>query len=132
MFPMSITIASRAELQAVMAALADTNAYAQAKGIHTDPKPALPEGDIRVAMGKPAGTARPAPAPATNPAAEEPPVDYETVKVHILTLSKKRGTQAALQLLEQFGVKKAPDLRPDQYREVLTAAAKALADQEAA
>ena len=132
MFPMSITIASRAELQAVMAALADTNPYARAKAISAEPdalptaapQPAMPDGDIRVAKVKP----QPA-LPAVSPESAE--VDMKSVSDAITHLASSKGREAAVAILKQFGAARVPELKASDYPAVLAAAQAALAGKAA-
>ena len=121
------------DLMAAYSTLIERNPYAQAKAIHSEPKPTLLQGDIQVVTANPVAVRpAPAPAPATKSPAEQPVVDFQAVKATVIALSKKRGTPAAVQLLERFKAKRVSDLREDQYRDVLAAAAEALADKEAA
>lgn len=40
---------------------------------------------------------------------------YDDVKAKVLALSKDKGREPTVQLLERHGVAKAPDLKPEQY-----------------
>ena len=40
---------------------------------------------------------------------------YDDIKAKVLALSKEKGREPTVQLLERHGVAKAPDLKPEQY-----------------
>lgn len=48
-----------------------------------------------------------------------PPVTYEDAKKALLNLSKEKGREAAVTLLQRFGVQKGPDLKPAQWAEFI-------------
>lgn len=124
MFPMTVTLHSSRELQVVQSALADINAYAKARAIHAEPatpSPTMHEGNMtftRTEAKKPAVVAPAAPAPSV---AEQPATDaekiptYEEVTSALRRLASARGVPAAVKVLAQFDVTKAPELKPSQY-----------------
>lgn len=52
---------------------------------------------------------------AANATGETAGVSYDDVKEMTLTLSEKKGRQVVVGLFSQFGVAKAPELKPEQY-----------------
>lgn len=69
-------------------------------------------------------------APASSAADEAPePVSYAQVADAVLALIKARGRGAAVAVLQAQGVARAPDLKPEQYREALDALTEALTAQ---
>lgn len=56
------------------------------------------------------------------------PATYEAVADAIKNVAKTKGRDVAVNLLKQFGVSKGPDLKVEQYAEVLAAAQTALAE----
>ena len=128
MFPMTVTVSSRAELHAVMSALADTNAYAQAKAIHAEPL--VGKMTFTTAEGKkPKAGAPIAPAPAQIAAAAAPTAEspddktptYDEVASAVRNLAAAHGARAAVKVLAQFGATKATELKPSQYAAVRAA-----------
>lgn len=99
----------------------------------TDKEPEAPKASTRKSSGaKAASEPQQAPAPTpegpstssspSTPASAAAPatnatggVDYEAVKKVTLELSEKKGRETVVGLLQQFGVAKAPDLKPEQY-----------------
>jgi len=82
---------------------------------------------------KPAAAAPTAPAPAPSaPAAttvvspSEPAIAVAEVNAAIIGLAKARGRDTAVAVLQQFGVVKVPELKPEQYADVIAAAQKAM------
>ena len=78
----------------------------------------------------------PAPSAAVTPLAEsasEPP-SYQAVANAVTQLSKLKGRNTALELLQTFGVNKLSEAKPDQYAAILAAASQAVlaASSEAA
>lgn len=140
MFPMTVTVNNKIELGAIMAALADTNAYAQAKAIHAEPKAEAPktdDADLKATKAPKATAAAPtAPAPAPSAAAAStaefpsepaPAIAVADVNAAIIGLAKAKGRDAAVALLAEFKVAKVPELKPEQFADVLAAAKKATA-----
>lgn len=131
MFPMTITVANKAQLQAVMSALSDINEYAQQKAIHSEPVPVFD-------TPKPVAVAPSAPAPAPTAAAaptlsaespSEPAVEIPVADVNaaVIGLAKAKGRDAAVAVLQKFGVSKVPELKAEHYAAVIDAAKKAMA-----
>lgn len=50
---------------------------------------------------------------------KQPAVDYEQVKAAILRLSKEKGREPTVALLQRHGVTKGPDLKAEQYAQVV-------------
>ncbi len=70
----------------------------------------------------------PVPSAAAAPTAEsasEPP-SYQTVANVVTQLSKLKGRNTALELLQTFGVNKLSEAKPDQYAAILAATAEAV------
>ena len=70
----------------------------------------------------------PVPSAAAAPTAEsasEPP-SYQTVANVVTQLSKLKGRNTALELLQTFGVNKLSEAKPDQHAAILAAAAEAV------
>ena len=70
----------------------------------------------------------PVPSAAAAPLAEsasEPP-SYQTVANVVTQLSKLKGRNTALELLQTFGVNKLSEAKPDQYAAILAATAEAV------
>jgi antitoxin (DNA-binding transcriptional repressor) of toxin-antitoxin stability system len=66
--------------------------------------------------------------PAATPAAEAAPaIAIADVNAAIIGLAKAKGRDAAVAVLKEFGVAKAPELKPEQYAAVVAAAQKAMA-----
>ena len=85
-------------------------------------------GDRRSVESRPAADEQPEAAqadpPASAPAVEAGPeedVSYDDVKRAVLDLAKTRGRDAAVEVLESFGVSKATELKPEQYAAALKA-----------
>ncbi|MGZ3184387.1 MAG: hypothetical protein ACXU8N_18275 [Telluria sp.] len=59
-------------------------------------------------------------ATATTAASSDAPAPtYDDVKAKVLALSKDKGREPTVQLLERHGVAKAPDLKPEQYADFI-------------
>jgi hypothetical protein len=141
MFPITITIANTAQLNAVMAALATGDAVAQEVAAAPAPKQkATPAKTAPPANTQPTAEAVQEPAPENKPepsattqaadapaAAEAPAVAFDAVRDAIMGLSKAKGRDAAVAVLGTFGVAKAPELKAEQYADVVAAAKKAMA-----
>lgn len=99
-------------------------AYAEAS------QPAAPKAPPVAAKPEPKA-AKPTPAPAPvvedTPEAHATPADPETlvtideVKAAVLKLAATKGREAAVAVLQSFGAAKAPELKPEQYGDVLAA-----------
>jgi len=98
-------------------ALAGIRAKAKA-----DPKPAAAAPTAPVpTQSAPAATTVESPSETTAPA-----VAVGDVNTAIIGLAKAKGRDAAVAVLQQFGVTKVPELKPAQYADVIAAAQKAL------
>ena len=98
----------------------------------TDAAKAKPAPKPAALVGAPATTAptaeAPAPSAAVTPLAEsasEPP-SYQAVANAVTQLSKLKGRNTALELLQTFGVNKLSEAKPDQYAAILAAASQAV------
>jgi hypothetical protein len=111
MFPMTVTVHNRAELHAVMAAIGDVNEYAQAKAAAQSATP----------------QEQSAPAATTAESPSEQAIPVGDVNAAIIALAKSKGRDAAVAVLQQFGVAKVPELKPEQYAAVMAAAKEATA-----
>ena len=136
MFPMTITLNNAAQLNAVLAAIGHDASAAQTTAA---PKAEAPKDK--------ATTAKKQEAPAnTQPTAEAAVADaqkskaddsaksakeeaktesaptYEDAKKVVLALSAKKGRTALEALLKDFGATKLPDVKPEQYGELIAAA----------
>lgn len=100
-------------------------AYAEAsQPATTKPAPAKAEPKPKV---------EPKPAPAPEPAVEDTPeahatpadpetlVTLDEIKAAVLKLAATKGRDAAVGVLQSFGAAKAPELKPEQYGDALTA-----------
>lgn len=144
MFPMTISIHTPEQLKAVMNVLHD----AQFRVVQDKVQPAdeAPAPEVAAPAGKPthagatpvktapgrrtAEAAAATAAPASSAADEAPePVSYAQVADAVLALIKARGRGAAVAVLQAQGVARAPDLKPEQYREALDALTEALTAQ---
>lgn len=146
MFPMTITIANTAQLNAVMAALnIDAQEPVATKEVAAAPAPkqkatpaktespaptprtaeavadAAPE---KKAESLPSRTTPPADAPAASPAANAP--TYQDAAAAITKLSRTKGRDAAVAILTEFGAAKLPDVKPEQFADVIAAAEAAM------
>lgn len=148
MFPMTITIANTAQLNAVMAAL---NVDAQAPVAVTKEVAAAPSGKSKAT---PAATANPAPTQPTaeavaaaapekkaEPSATTPPAaasaaspatpkaeapSYQDAATAITKLSRTKGRDTAVALLAKFGAANLKEVKPDQFADVIAAATEAM------
>lgn len=60
-----------------------------------------------------------APSTSGQGADSEPAPSYDDVKAKVVALSKEKGREPAVQLLQRYGVAKAPELAPEQYAEFI-------------
>lgn len=142
MFPITVTIHDAAQLNAIMAALGTTGLQPAATAPVADkpkatkpkaePKPQVAEaaeGNDAAASSAPASPAAPAASSTDSeqPAADAPAVTIADVNAAIIGLAKAKGRDAAVAVLKDFGVAKAPELKADQYAAVVAAAKKAMA-----
>jgi hypothetical protein len=82
-----------------------------AKGA-SEPQPVVTSTPATLATPSSPSTPASAAAPATTATAG---VDYEAVKDITLKLSAAKGRDVVVGLMQQFGVTKAPELKPEQY-----------------
>ena len=135
MFPVQITISNTAQLNAVMAAL-NVGVAEQAK-----PSPCVGHA---VETAKEETKAKPEKAAADKPEAlvqmtgseaaqalhghANRPADaptYQDAAAAITKLSKTKGRDAAVAVLTAFGAAKLPDVKPEQFADIIAAAEKA-------
>lgn len=147
MFPITITLHDAAQLNAVMCALHPTipapvvapapevTAKKSAKATPAPqpveaPAPSSPTAEVAVAAAPAPSTAQPAPQPSTAPAADAnsagSTVTYQDAAGAITKLSRTKGRDAAIAVLAKFGAAKLPDVKAEQYADVLAAANEAM------
>ena len=141
MFPMTVTITTPAQLNAVMAALGVPEA--PPAPVAAEAKPAKAKKEPAQATVAPNGASStpdkasppPADAAAQEPAAENAPtpsaaasVSYEDVKKAIIKLSQAKGRDAVVATLAQFDAATGPALKPEQYAGFVAAADAAIAE----
>lgn len=136
MFPMTVTISNTAQLNAVMAALNVGVAEP------TKPSPCAVETakqETKAKVEKPAATEAEQKPEALvqmtgNEAAQalhghaNRPADaptYQDAAAAITKLSKTKGRDAAVAVLTAFGAAKLPDVKPEQFADIIAAAEKA-------
>lgn len=140
MFPMTVTISNTAQLNAVMVAL-NVGVAEQAK-----PSPCVGHAvetakeETKAKTEKAAEVAKVADKPETlvqmtgNEAAQalhghaNRPADaptYQDAAAAITKLSKTKGRDAAVAVLTAFGAAKLPDVKPEQFADIIAAAEKA-------
>lgn len=131
MFPMTVTVHNRAQLDVVLQAISQTNEYAKEKAILAEPD--APEQKAGKKKEKPAQSSVPVASESssnTNEAetsvstAKSPSdtVKVEDVNAAIIALAKTKGRDAAVAVLKEFGVAKVPELDAAKYPDVLAAA----------
>jgi hypothetical protein len=139
MFPITVTITNTAQLNAVMAALASGD-EAVKEAAAPAPKPkATPAKTATPAPTQPTAEVEKAAAPenkpepsATTQAAESPSepaaptIAVADLNAAIIGLAKSKGRDAAVAILGEFGAAKVPELKPEQYADVLAAVQKAM------
>lgn len=151
MFPMTVTISNPSQLTAVMAALgvvgieppkttpcaahdAET-AKEEAKAPATVKKEAAAKKEVQkaaeavkpeAASTQPTAETTAAPEPKAEPsAASADAPTYQDAAAAITKLSRAKGRDAAVAVLASFGAAKLPDVKPEQFADVIAAAAKA-------
>jgi hypothetical protein len=79
-------------------------------------------------------TSKPEPQPDTaqaagaNSAGDAQPVDYKTTAEAVTKLSRAKGRDAAVAVLKSFGADKLPDVKPEQFADVIAACQAAMGD----
>ena len=145
MFPVSITLHNPAQLNAVLAALGTSPAEDQQSSYVT--VDGSPSGKTATDIGQQdtkkevkqqtKKDAAPASEPtqtasdnsvssSTESSATEQPT-YQEVAALITKVSRTVSREAAVELLDSFGAKRGPDLKPEQFADVVAACEKALA-----
>ncbi len=155
MFPVTITIANPAQLNAVLAALnfetaapvtagpapevaaapvekpkARTAAAAPAPQA-TTPAPGPRTAEVAAVTAAPEKTAAEssptaAPVAAQQPASTAAEATYQDAAAAITKLSRTKGRDAAVAVLQSFGAAKLPDVKPEQFSAVIAAAEAAM------
>lgn len=147
MFPMTVTINTAAELNAILAAINPDTAFPGTSDSRTIQQV---DAEIKQANTKTAKAEQPKeeakPEPKAEPAKEEKteamtqmnaaeatealnghanrPVDaptYQDVTAAINAVAKAKGRDAAVAVLAKFGVKRGPELTPEQYADAIVA-----------
>lgn len=106
-----------AAIRATVGATHDSTAAAADKVI-TDAKASAATKQQATVVTKPADEVKAAATTATSADAAAP--TYDDVKAKVLELSKDKGRDQVVALLQRHGVAKAPDLKPEQYAAVIT------------
>lgn len=149
MFPVTITLHNPAQLNAVLAAMgtakavetldtkphAATGAQTDTERAKADPKPeSAPSSEptpTASASSESSSTESKRAEESENSARTEQStaLTYEDAKAAVIEVTKVRGRETAVELLQRFGVSKLPELKPEQYgalvehaKEVLTGA----------
>lgn len=152
MFPVTITLTNSAQLNAVMAALSPTTVMAapapapevaaapvekpkkQATSAATQAAsaPTQPTAEVAVAavpektVAASAPSAKPAVAAAPASTAATEPATYQDAAAAITKLSRAKGRDAAINVLQQFGASKLPEVKPEQFADIIAAAEAAI------
>ena len=122
MFPMTITINNHDQLNAVLSALGTPGV----PGVEAAPAP-TPEPAVKAAAAK-KQKVEPAPEPAATPEPKAEPAPaageatYQDAAAAITKLSRLKGRETAVALLSEFGASKLPDVKPDQFADVIAKA----------
>lgn len=149
MFPVTITLHNPAQLNAVLAAMggvkavetlesklqAAVAAQTDTKKAKTDPKPdAAPASEptpTASASSESSSTESTQVAKDEQPeTTEQSTATYDDAKGLVKEVAKTKGRDAAVGLLQRFGVSKLPDLNPDQYGALVEHAKEVLAGAE--
>lgn len=118
MFPMTITINNREQLDAVLAALGvipSTAAPAPEKTVDKAPpaKKSKPEPVAEVAA------TQELPAAPVVVADDAQQATYQDAAAAITKLSRLKGRDTAVALLGEFGASKLPDVKPEQFADII-------------
>lgn len=137
MFPMTITISNNNQLQAVLAAMAEPAAEQTSVSVKKEaPKDKATNAKKQEVAATTQPTAEAAVADVQSEKAEnseqsekaegESPATYEDASKAIIALSKAKGRDAAVAVLEKFEAPNLKAVKPEDYAAVITAAKKAL------
>lgn len=115
--------------------LAEAIAGARAKAIETtkadkskaEPKADAPKAAAAAVSAEPQGQTAPAATTAESPSEPTATIAVADVNAAIIALAKAKGREAAVAVLGTFGVAKVPELKAEQYADVLAAVKKAMA-----
>lgn len=141
MFPVTITVHNDAQLNAILAAMGKDLQPETPKPTQTE-KPAQAKAQTSKAKADPKPDAAPSSEPAQTQSdnsetsskesmqaseSDTEPLSYQDVAALITKVSRTVSREAAVDLLAEFGAKRGPDLKPEQYADVVAACEKALA-----
>lgn len=137
MFPMTITISNNNQLQAVLAAMAEPAAEQTSVSVKKEaPKDKATNAKKQEVAATTQPTAEAAVADVQSEKADnseqsekaegESPATYEDASKAIIALSKAKGRDAAVAVLEKFEAANLKAVKPEDYAAVITAANKAL------
>lgn len=149
MFPVTITLHNSAQLNAVLAAMGtvkavedlETKVRASAadqvdtKKAKTDPKPEAAPGSAQTQTASASSVSSstestPVAESEKSETTEQSAATYDDAKELVKEVAKTKGRDAAVGLLQRFGVSKLPDLKPDQYGALVEHAKEVLAGAE--
>lgn len=116
MFPVTVTLRSHAQLDAVLSALRALQPdpvdfgtrYPEAPKVETKPTPVPVQVQVQATP------------PATVPEPKGQPT-YQEAANAILALSKAKGTQKAKEVLGDFGLARLTGAKPEQYADIMAA-----------
>lgn len=137
MFPMTITISNNNQLQAVLAAMAEPAAEQTSVSVKKEaPKDKATNAKKQEVAATTQPTAEAAVADVQSEKADnseqsekaegENPSTYEDASKAIIALSKAKGRDAAVAVLEKFEAANLKEVKPEDYAAVIAAANKAL------
>lgn len=152
MFPVTITISNAMQLNAVMAAMnlandatavtaaqvkeyrdehqttmKDAKAAVQKEKAESQKAKADPKPDA-APTSEPTPTASDSSASSSNESSEaNEPATYQDAAAAVTKLSRAKGREAAVAVLQQFEAAKLPDVKPEQFAAVIAACEKAMA-----
>lgn len=137
MFPMTITISNNNQLQAVLAAMAEPTAEQTSVSVKKEaPKDKATNAKKQEVAATTQPTAEAAVADVQSEKADnseqsekaegENPATYEDASKAIIALSKVKGRDAAVAVLEKFEAANLKEVKPEDYAAVIVAANKAL------
>lgn len=146
MFPVTITVHNKNQLDAILAAMATgakLEAAEQPVPAAAKAKPAADKPKAQEQAESPKDEAAPSSAPTptasdnsasssteSEAASNTKAATYEDAKKAILTLSKEKGRQASVDALARFGAEKLPDLPKDRYADLVALVEEVMAGAE--
>jgi len=140
MFPVTVTINTAAQLNAVMAALNVDQIIESPKTIPAkadkkeekaeakkqEPSGQAPASSAQAAAAQPTATETAAPATKAENSDAAPALKYDDVAKAVLAVSAKHGREKAVGLLKEFGLDTLKAAKPEQFADIKAAADKAL------